>query len=62
MTGSGPDIDALVVGGGPVGLAFSSECARYGLRSRLVEKVVKRSPHSRAFGLHARYVVKRQGL
>ncbi|MGW5050504.1 FAD-dependent monooxygenase [Actinokineospora sp. NPDC004072] len=32
------DVDALIVGGGPVGLSAAIECARHGLSSLLVEK------------------------
>ena len=32
-----PDIDILIVGAGPVGLFLANECARRGLRWRLVE-------------------------
>jgi 2-polyprenyl-6-methoxyphenol hydroxylase-like FAD-dependent oxidoreductase len=37
MNSAAIDIDVLIVGAGPVGLFLANECARRGLRWRLVE-------------------------
>ena len=46
--------DVLVVGEGPSGLMMAAQLARYGLTCRLIDKEEGPSPHSRAFGIHAR--------
>jgi FAD binding domain-containing protein len=48
--------DVLIVRAGPVGLWLSCEPARSGVRVRLVERRISRSPHSRALTLHARTI------
>lgn len=48
------DTDVLIVGAGPVGLFLASECARRGLRWRLVEKRASLSGHSKALAIFPR--------
>jgi 2-polyprenyl-6-methoxyphenol hydroxylase-like FAD-dependent oxidoreductase len=48
------DIDILIVGAGPVGLFLASECARRGLRWRLVETHASQSVHSKALAIFPR--------
>jgi 2-polyprenyl-6-methoxyphenol hydroxylase-like FAD-dependent oxidoreductase len=48
------DIDILIVGAGPVGLFLASECARRGLRWRLVEAHASQSVHSKALAIFPR--------
>lgn len=48
------EVDLLIVGAGPVGLLLAVLTERAGLKVKLVEKEMKRSPYSKAFGLHAR--------
>ena len=56
--GSLPDIenavDVLIVGAGPVGLFLANECARRGLRWRLVEARSSQSLHSKALAIFPR--------
>ena len=47
-------IDVLVVGAGPVGLFLANECARRGLRWRLVEARAGQSQHSKALAIMPR--------
>ena len=49
-----PDTDILIVGAGPVGLFLASECARRGLRWRLVETHASQSVHSKALAIFPR--------
>src|SRR5882724_7432220 len=42
------DTDVLIVGAGPVGLFLANECARRGLRWRLIEARASQSQHSKA--------------
>ncbi len=49
-----PDVDVLVVGAGPVGLFLANECARRGLRWRLVEARPSQSEHSKALAIFPR--------
>lgn len=44
----------LVVGGGPVGMAGALELSRLGVNVRIIEKLSKRSPLSKAVGINAR--------
>lgn len=46
--------DVLIVGAGPVGLFLANECARRGLRWRLVEKHASQSVHSKALAIFPR--------
>jgi 2-polyprenyl-6-methoxyphenol hydroxylase-like FAD-dependent oxidoreductase len=46
--------DVLIVGAGPVGLFLANECARRGLRWRLVEARASQSEHSKALAIFPR--------
>jgi 2-polyprenyl-6-methoxyphenol hydroxylase-like FAD-dependent oxidoreductase len=48
------DTDILIVGAGPVGLFLANECARRGLRYRLVEANPTQSEHSKALAIFPR--------
>jgi len=48
------DIDVLIVGAGPVGLFLANECARRGLRHRLIEARSVQSVHSKALAIFPR--------
>lgn len=48
------DVDVLIVGAGPVGLFLANECARRGLRWRLIEKRAAQSEHSKALAIFPR--------
>ena len=48
------DTDVLIVGAGPVGLFLANECARRGLRFRLVEARSGQSEHSKALAIFPR--------
>jgi 2-polyprenyl-6-methoxyphenol hydroxylase-like FAD-dependent oxidoreductase len=48
------DIDVLIVGAGPVGLFLANECARRGLRWRIVETRPTQSLHSKALAIFPR--------
>jgi 2-polyprenyl-6-methoxyphenol hydroxylase-like FAD-dependent oxidoreductase len=48
------DTDVLIVGAGPVGLFLANECARRGLRYRLVEARATQSEHSKALAIFPR--------
>jgi 2-polyprenyl-6-methoxyphenol hydroxylase-like FAD-dependent oxidoreductase len=48
------DTDVLIVGAGPVGLFLANECARRGLRWRLVETRSSQSVHSKALAIFPR--------
>ncbi len=48
------DTDILIVGAGPVGLFLANECARRGLRWRLVETRPSQSVHSKALAIFPR--------
>lgn len=47
-------IDILIVGAGPVGLFLANECARRGLRYRLIEERSAQSEHSKALAVFPR--------
>jgi 2-polyprenyl-6-methoxyphenol hydroxylase-like FAD-dependent oxidoreductase len=48
------DTDVLIVGAGPVGLFLANECARHGLRWRLVEANASQSVNSKALAIFPR--------
>src|ERR1700756_3382156 len=48
------DTDVLIVGAGPVGLFLANECARRGLRWRIVEARPGQSQHSKALAIMPR--------
>jgi 2-polyprenyl-6-methoxyphenol hydroxylase-like FAD-dependent oxidoreductase len=48
------DTDILIVGAGPVGLFLANECARRGLRYRIVESRPAQSEHSKALAIFPR--------
>ena len=48
------DIEVLIAGAGPVGLALALELQRFGIRFRIVEKKRARSTTSKALGLQPR--------
>ena len=50
----GVDTDVLIVGAGPVGLFLANECARRGLRFRLIETRATQSVHSKALAIFPR--------
>ncbi|KAE8763372.1 monooxygenase [Georgenia thermotolerans] len=55
-TAPGPDVDVLVVGAGPTGLALAAELAATGTRVRLVDRQLDRVHESRALGVQPRTV------
>ncbi|MFH9549882.1 FAD-dependent monooxygenase [Streptomyces sp. NPDC017435] len=62
---TGPDdIDVLVVGGGPVGMLLAAELRISRVRAVVLERLSEPTPHSKAFGLHARSLesLDRRGL
>src|ERR1041385_2629828 len=48
------DTDILIVGAGPVGLFLANECARRGLRFRIIEARATQSVHSKALAIFPR--------
>jgi 2-polyprenyl-6-methoxyphenol hydroxylase-like FAD-dependent oxidoreductase len=48
------DTDVLIVGAGPVGLFLANECARRGLRWRIIEANSSQSLHSKALAIFPR--------
>jgi 2-polyprenyl-6-methoxyphenol hydroxylase-like FAD-dependent oxidoreductase len=48
------DTDVLIAGAGPVGLFLANECARRGLRCRLIEKCAGQSEYSKALAVFPR--------
>lgn len=56
MSESNPDADVLIVGAGPVGLFLANECARRGLRFRLIEQRPTQSIHSKALAIFPRTI------
>jgi 2-polyprenyl-6-methoxyphenol hydroxylase-like FAD-dependent oxidoreductase len=54
MTDTAIDTDVLIVGAGPVGLFLANECARRGLRSRIIEEHSSQSEHSKALAIFPR--------
>lgn len=54
MPNTATDTDVLIVGAGPVGLFLANECARRGLRWRLVEARASQSEYSKALAIFPR--------
>lgn len=54
MSNAAADTDVLIVGAGPVGLFLANECARRGLRWRLIEARASQSEHSKALAIFPR--------
>jgi 2-polyprenyl-6-methoxyphenol hydroxylase-like FAD-dependent oxidoreductase len=54
MTTSHPEVDALVVGAGPTGLALAAQLQRFGTRFRIIDQLLDRTRESRALGVQAR--------
>lgn len=54
MTSTAVDTDILIVGAGPVGLFLANECARRGLRWRLIETRATQAVQSRALAIFPR--------
>jgi 2-polyprenyl-6-methoxyphenol hydroxylase-like FAD-dependent oxidoreductase len=54
MSPAAIDTDVLIVGAGPVGLFLANECARRGLRWRLLETHSSQSGHSKALAIFPR--------
>jgi 2-polyprenyl-6-methoxyphenol hydroxylase-like FAD-dependent oxidoreductase len=54
MGNSEIDTDVLIVGAGPIGLFLANECARRGLRWRLIEERSTQSLHSKALAIFPR--------
>lgn len=52
--GDGGQVDVLIVGAGPTGLAAACEAVRHGLTVRIVDRAAQRSTFSRALVVHAR--------
>ncbi|PPS69260.1 MULTISPECIES: FAD-dependent monooxygenase [Streptomyces] len=61
---TGVDFDVLIVGGGPVGMLLAAELRIARVRAVVLERLPERTPHSKAFGLHARSLesLDRRGL
>ena len=57
-----PDIDVLIVGAGPTGLTLAAQLAVYGVRFRLVDRVLDRVHESRALGVQPRSLEVLAGL
>ena len=56
MNDNAIDTDVFIVGAGPVGLFLANECARRGLRWRIVETRPSQSEHSKALAIMPRTV------
>jgi 2-polyprenyl-6-methoxyphenol hydroxylase-like FAD-dependent oxidoreductase len=54
LDGTSIDTDVLIVGAGPVGLFLANECARRGLRWRIIEERSTQSLHSKALAIFPR--------
>jgi 2-polyprenyl-6-methoxyphenol hydroxylase-like FAD-dependent oxidoreductase len=54
MTTNSSEVDALIVGAGPTGLAMATQLQRSGLRFRIVDRLLDRTRESRALAVQAR--------
>jgi 2-polyprenyl-6-methoxyphenol hydroxylase-like FAD-dependent oxidoreductase len=54
MSNSGSDLDVLIVGAGPTGLALAIQLQAFGIRFRIIDKLHDRTRESRALGVQAR--------
>ena len=54
MVNTAIDTHVLIVGAGPVGLFLANECARRGLRWRIIEARPSQSEHSKALAIFPR--------
>ena len=54
MPAPAADTDVLIIGAGPVGLFLANECARRGLKWRLIEMRPTQSEHSKALAIFPR--------
>ncbi len=50
------ELDVLIVGAGPTGLVLAAQLARFGVRFRIVDKMLDRARESRALAVQARSV------
>jgi len=48
------DIDVLIVGAGPTGLALAAQLERFGVRFRIIDRLLDRAHESRALAVQAR--------
>jgi 2-polyprenyl-6-methoxyphenol hydroxylase-like FAD-dependent oxidoreductase len=55
-------LDVLIVGAGPTGLALAAQLRAFGLRFRIIDRLVDRGRESRALGVQARTLELLQGL
>jgi len=54
MVNTANDTDVSIVGAGPIGLFLANECARRGLRYRIIEARSRHSEHSKALAIFPR--------
>jgi 2-polyprenyl-6-methoxyphenol hydroxylase-like FAD-dependent oxidoreductase len=54
MTKSNSELDALIVGAGPTGLALATQLQMFGVRFRIIDRLLDRTRESRALGVQAR--------
>jgi 2-polyprenyl-6-methoxyphenol hydroxylase-like FAD-dependent oxidoreductase len=54
MTKGDSELDALVVGAGPTGLALATQLQTFGARFRIIDRLLDRTRESRALGVQAR--------
>jgi 2-polyprenyl-6-methoxyphenol hydroxylase-like FAD-dependent oxidoreductase len=54
MTNSHSELDALIVGAGPTGLALATQLQASGARFRIIDRLLDRTRESRALGVQAR--------
>jgi 2-polyprenyl-6-methoxyphenol hydroxylase-like FAD-dependent oxidoreductase len=54
MAKSTSELDVLIVGAGPTGLALATQLQRFGARFRIIERLLDRTRESRALGVQSR--------